>query len=57
MNLSIIIPLFNEENTITILLDKLISLSYPSFISNVEIIIVDDCSTDTSHNVVSEFKQ
>lgn len=55
MNLSIIIPIFNEENTITILLDKLISLSFPSFINSVEIIIVDDCSTDSSHNIVSEF--
>lgn len=55
MNLSIIIPLFNEENTISILLDKLISLSFPSFINSAEIIIVDDCSTDSSNSVVSKY--
>jgi glycosyltransferase involved in cell wall biosynthesis len=55
MNLSIIIPLYNEENTISLVLDKLIALPFPPFINSVEIIIVDDCSTDSSNSVVAEY--
>ncbi len=55
MNLSIIIPLYNEENLIKELLDKLNKLSYPAFVTNVEIIIVDDFSADNSYTVVNEY--
>lgn len=55
MNLSIIIPLYNEENLIKELLDKLNNLSYPEFVKNVEIIIVDDFSTDNSYTVVKKY--
>ncbi|RLD62665.1 MAG: glycosyltransferase family 2 protein, partial [Bacteroidetes bacterium] len=42
MNLSIIIPLYNEENLIKDVLKELNSLSYPDFVKKAEIIIVDD---------------
>lgn len=43
--LSIIIPLYNEENTINFILDKIKNVKLLSNISK-EIIIVDDCSSD-----------
>ena len=55
MNLSIIIPLYNEENLIKEVLRELKNLSYPDFVKKVEIIIVDDFSTDNSYTVVKEY--
>lgn len=55
MKLSIIIPLFNEERSILILLEQLIKTEYPSFLEIVEFIIVDDCSSDNSYEVVKQF--
>lgn len=52
MKLSIIIPLYNEEKNIAILLNQLINLEFPSFVENVEFIIVDDCSLDNSIEVI-----
>ena len=53
MKLSIIIPCFNEENTIEKLIDKIIK--YNSH--EKEIIIVDDCSTDRSREIISTIAQ
>jgi dolichol-phosphate mannosyltransferase len=50
---SIIIPCFNEEKTISTLV-KFVSKAYPK---NKEIIIVDDCSTDNSFNIISKLKK
>jgi glycosyltransferase involved in cell wall biosynthesis len=55
MNLSIIIPLYNEERLITVVLDELRKVVYPSFVQHVEIIIVDDASSDRSYQVVQEY--
>jgi glycosyltransferase involved in cell wall biosynthesis len=54
MTLSIIIPLYNEAELISTVLNKLFSIQYPSSISQVEIIVVDDSSTDNSHQVVEQ---
>ncbi|WP_440919323.1 glycosyltransferase family 2 protein [Candidatus Pelagibacter sp.] len=50
---SIIIPVFNEEKTIKILLDKVFEQKE----IEKEIIVIDDCSTDkTKHLIETEFK-
>lgn len=54
MNLSIIIPLYNEESLVLEVINKVLALSLPSFIISSEIIIVDDCSTDNSNLNVTE---
>ncbi len=54
MILSIIIPLYNEEDSILIVLDSLQKVKYPAFISSYEIIVVDDCSTDESFKRVKD---
>jgi glycosyltransferase involved in cell wall biosynthesis len=53
--LSIIIPLYNEEQFVLQMLSKLLTEELPSFIEKTEIIIVDDCSTDHSGQLVSDF--
>jgi len=53
--LSIIIPSYNEGKTINLILDKIIEVSLINQI-NKEIIIVDDCSTDDTLEVVEKYK-
>lgn len=54
MKLSIIIPVYNEESTLTQVLQKLLSLSLPV---DYEIIIADDGSTDRTSEIVDSFKK
>jgi glycosyltransferase involved in cell wall biosynthesis len=55
MELSIIIPLYNEEELITQLLDQIEQVAFPPFLDDFEVIIVDDCSTDRSFMRVEEY--
>ena len=50
--LSIVIPVYNEEKTIGIVLDKLLKLSIPQV--DKEIIVVDDGSKDSSATIIQE---
>lgn len=52
--LSIIIPAFNEERTIKEVLDQLCKLNLVRGIEK-EILVIDDCSTDQTSNLVNEF--
>ncbi len=53
MKLSIIIPCFNEENTIRIIVEKVLKFN----LFDKEIIIVDDCSTDKSREIIQELSK
>nr|MBP6650006.1 glycosyltransferase family 2 protein [Bacteroidia bacterium] len=55
MKLSIIIPLYNEQELISQVLNELLKVNYPAFLSDYEIIVVDDCSKDASFSRVEEF--
>ena len=55
MKLTIIIPLYNEQDLIVPLLIELVEVPWPLFLAGHEIIIVDDCSMDDSFQRVSEF--
>lgn len=48
MNLSVIIPIFNEVNTIRIILDRVLSTGLAS-----EIILVDDASSDGTRDLLA----
>ena len=52
--LSIIIPVFNEGNTINLLLDKIKNVTLPNAITK-EIIIVNDCSTDNTSTIINNY--
>ena len=47
---TIIIPAFNAESTIRVSVDSLLAQTW----HNIEIIVVDDCSTDNTRDVVAE---
>lgn len=52
--LSILIPAYNEEATIKIILDKVNEVELPNGISK-EIVIVNDCSSDSTVEKVNEY--
>jgi len=54
--ISIIVPAFNEESTISIIVDKLLNLYLVNNIKK-EIIIVNDCSTDNTEHLIHNIIQ
>ena len=53
MKLSVIIPVYNEEKTIELLVNKVINNKY----DNKEIIIIDDFSKDNSFDKIKKFEK
>lgn len=54
--LSIIVPVYNEVNTVEIILKKLINLKLFNNLKK-ELIIVDDCSTDGSIDIIKKYEK
>jgi glycosyltransferase involved in cell wall biosynthesis len=54
MKLSIIIPVYNEEKTVTLVLERVVKVDIPGV--EKEIIIIDDGSTDETAAKVKQFK-
>jgi len=54
--LSIIIPIYNEEKTLTELLDKVLEIKLPQDFQK-EIILCNDCSKDSSQKIIDEYCQ
>jgi len=52
--LTIVIPAYNEEKTITKILDQIISVDF-NYSIETEIIIVNDCSTDKTDVIVKNY--
>jgi len=55
MKLSIIIPAYNEEKTISQIIKSVVSLEFPSV--KKEIIVIDDGSTDSTSSKISAFEK
>jgi glycosyltransferase involved in cell wall biosynthesis len=53
--LSIVIPCFNERKTLRECLERVLSIAEPELL--LEVIIVDDCSTDGSHAIALELAE
>ena len=51
MKISIIIPCFNEEKTISLIIDKILS----SYSGDKEIIVIDDCSKDNTRKILNTY--
>ena len=56
MKLSIIIPVFNERNTFLAILDIVKKAPLPKEIKEREIVIIDDCSTDGTRDILAGIK-
>jgi glycosyltransferase involved in cell wall biosynthesis len=52
MLLSIVIPCYNEKNTITSLLERVLNANLPEKVER-EVIVVDDCSTDGTRDLLA----
>ena len=55
-SLSIIVPTYNEEKTVKDILARLQNLSLKN-VSDVEVVIVNDCSTDETKEKILEYKK
>ena len=53
MSISIILPVYNAEAHLKSTIQSIINQTYPNF----ELIIVDDCSTDASFDIISDLIQ
>lgn len=51
--LSVIIPVFNEEKTVELILDQLTGLEIEGI--DIELIVVNDCSTDGTRPVIEKY--
>ncbi len=55
--LSVVIPAYNEEQFIGTLLEKVLSVDLSRFQTTKEVIVVDDCSTDRTPDIVRSFRE
>ena len=46
MRISVVVPVFNEEHTVTRLLDRVVAAPLPPEVAELELVVVDDCSRD-----------
>ena len=56
MKLSVLIPVYNEESTISDLLEKVMKIKGKGCVEELEIIAVDDCSGDGTLSVLEKFR-
>jgi glycosyltransferase involved in cell wall biosynthesis len=54
-NLSIVIPVYNEANTIREVIERVQEVQLPQVASR-EIVIVDDCSTDGTRDILAAYR-
>lgn len=53
--LSVIIPAYNEENTVRLILDEVLNLELPEIV--LELVIVNDCSTDGTEGIIRKYME
>jgi glycosyltransferase involved in cell wall biosynthesis len=56
MKLSVVVPVFNEEATLAELLDKVAVAPLPKVVGELEIVVVDDCSSDGTWAAIERWK-
>jgi glycosyltransferase involved in cell wall biosynthesis len=55
-DLSVVIPVFTEEKTVAELLDRVVAAPLPESVGRLELVVVDDCSTDDTWRILQDFK-
>jgi glycosyltransferase involved in cell wall biosynthesis len=54
-SLTVVVPAYNEEQTLLTLLGRVASAPLPDSLRSLEVVVVDDCSTDSSWELLSHF--
>src|SRR5580700_7304503 len=55
--LSVLVPVYNEEHLVAASLERLMCLADSPFLDRVQIIVVNDGSSDGSSEAISQFKE
>ena len=55
-SLSVLVPVYNEEHLVYTSLERLSILETSELLERIEVIVVDDCSTDRSRDVLDRFR-
>ena len=55
MKVSVVIPVFNEESTVVALLGQVVAAPYPAEVESVELVVVDDCSSDGTASTLASY--
>jgi glycosyltransferase involved in cell wall biosynthesis len=56
VKVSVVVPVYNEEGTITELLDRVANAPFPPAVGETEIVVVDDCSSDGTAARLAEYR-
>ncbi len=56
VDLSVIVPVFNEEATVVTLLDRVAAAPFPASLRRLEIVAIDDCSTDGTLSTLGTYR-
>lgn len=54
--LSVVVPVFNEESTVTALLDRVVAAPLPEGVAAMEVLVVDDGSSDSTWGRLAEWQ-
>jgi len=54
--LTVVVPVYNEEATVIALLERVVHAPLPGGITDLELVVVDDCSSDATWQLVSEWQ-
>jgi len=56
LRLSVVIPVYNEETTLAVLLDKVAAAPLPEAVAELEMVVVDDRSTDGTWQALEKWQ-
>src|SRR4051812_32384166 len=57
ISLSILVPVYNEQHLVAASLDRLRVLETSADIGRIQVIVVDDCSTDRTPEILRAYEQ
>lgn len=53
--MSVVIPVYNEEATVCQLLDRVVNAPFPTSVTRVQLVVVDDCSSDRTAELLDGY--